>query len=319
MKSRKTEGSESKISRLDQSRLRVGLIVDSTDVSAYVYDLCEWAKMHPALEITHLIVQVKPSDPASQSRPAVQRALDSVRKRGLGHVLRHRAFKAIELFEKRLLRRVPSATSHFESYDAAAIVPAKIEITPLVSPSGFVHRFSAADINAVRAGNFDVLIRCGSGILRGEILSAAKHGVLSFHHADNRINRGSPPGFWEVYHRQESTGFVIQRLTEELDGGNVLFRGHFPTRYYYLANQAQLFLKANVYMKKLLSDLAETQRLPDAEANVPYFNQLFRQPGLLQQARYFTQLVSRIVQTAISKRITKRAHRWSVGYAKSDW
>ncbi len=45
--------------------------------------------------------------------------------------------------------------------------------------------------------NCDVLIRCGKGILRGDILYAARHGILSFHHADNRINRGGPPGFWE--------------------------------------------------------------------------------------------------------------------------
>ena len=63
-----------------------------------------------------------------------------------------------------------------------------------------------------------------SGILKGEILKLTKFGVISFHHGDNRFYRGGPSGFWEVFNNELSSGFIIQRLNDELDGGMVLFR-----------------------------------------------------------------------------------------------
>ena len=51
-------------------------------------------------------------------------------------------------------------------------------------------------------------------------------GIISFHHGDNNINRGGPAGFWEVFNEEPSTGFIIQRLTEELDGGDVIFKAN---------------------------------------------------------------------------------------------
>ena len=77
-------------------------------------------------------------------------------------------------------------------------------MAPLVSKSGLVFRYRDEDIRAIRHLNFDLLLHFGSGILRGDILIAARFGILSFHHADNKINRGQPAGFWEVYFRQEA-------------------------------------------------------------------------------------------------------------------
>ena len=67
--------------------------------------------------------------------------------------------------------------------------------------------------------------------------------MLSFHHGDNRVNRGGPSGFWEVLNDIPSSGFIIQKLTEELDGGEVLLRGNIMTRDFWLLNNAQLLEK----------------------------------------------------------------------------
>ena len=68
--------------------------------------------------------------------------------------------------------------------------------------------------------------------LKGEILNICRLGIISFHHGDNNFNRGGPPGFWEVFNREPSTGFIIQRLTEEIDGGDVIFKGKITTSYF---------------------------------------------------------------------------------------
>ena len=61
----------------------------------------------------------------------------------------------------------------------------------------------------------------------------SKIGIFSFHHGDNDFYRGGPPGFWEVYNQEPSTGFIIQRINEVLDNGDVIFKGNIPTSFFY--------------------------------------------------------------------------------------
>jgi folate-dependent phosphoribosylglycinamide formyltransferase PurN len=72
----------------------------------------------------------------------------------------------------------------------------------------------------------DVVIQYGMGILTGDILQAPSYGVVSYHHGDIREYRGGPPGFWEFLHGKEQVGITVQRLTEELDGGDILLTKH---------------------------------------------------------------------------------------------
>ena len=93
----------------------------------------------------------------------------------------------------------------------------------------FSQHFSDEDIARVRNYDLDFILRFGFNIIRGEILNSARYGIWSFHHDDERKYRGGPPGLWEIYHNDPQTGAILQRLTDKLDGGIVLYRGMFPT------------------------------------------------------------------------------------------
>jgi methionyl-tRNA formyltransferase len=93
----------------------------------------------------------------------------------------------------------------------------------------FVHRFPDDAIEQIREKKLDVLIRFGFNILRGEILTAARYGVWSYHHGDNDYYRGGPAYFWEVLEGNPVSGATLQVLTEELDAGTVLYKGLFAT------------------------------------------------------------------------------------------
>ena len=86
----------------------------------------------------------------------------------------------------------------------------------------FATEFPEADVEAIRLKKLDVLIRFGFGILKGSILAAAQLGVWSLHHGDSKVNRGGPPGFWELVNKETVTGVTLQVLSEALDGGAVL-------------------------------------------------------------------------------------------------
>ena len=94
------------------------------------------------------------------------------------------------------------------------------------------------DLNKLQG--IDMVIRFGLNIIRGSFLEYFPKGVFSFHHGDNRYFRGSPPGFWEVFSDAELSGVIIQRLTNVLDGGNVLGRASLKTRTTFESNQRQL-------------------------------------------------------------------------------
>jgi hypothetical protein len=120
----------------------------------------------------------------------------------------------------------------------------------------FSQHFSSADLDIIRSHRPDVILRFGFNILRGEILSLAKYGVWSFHHADPQTIRGGPAAFWEIYNRVPFTGAILQRLTEKLDAGIVLREGYFRTQNRsYRANFEQLANGTTGWMKQALLDV----------------------------------------------------------------
>ena len=62
-------------------------------------------------------------------------------------------------------------------------------------------------------------------------------------------------GFWEVYNREEIR-FIIQQLTENLDNGNILFRGNISTEKLGLLNRAELNLRAFFYLKEIIKQIS---------------------------------------------------------------
>lgn len=292
------------------SPLKIGLIVDSVRASKYVYDLAQWGQTQNNLVICDLIIQDKKNSSHVRKNKI---------KRGFLYVLGKQLFSLIVKFEALLLLSKKNYKDHKKRFNLDTVIKKSTHITPSISKSSLVYRYSDDELEKIKNLNLDVLIRCGSGILQGKILTITRFGILSFHHADNRINRGSPPGFWEVYFKQASTGFIIQQLTKELDGGNVLVRGGIYTRPSYLLNQACVYIKSNFYLKKLLSDIANTQQLPKPFESEPYFNPLFKNPNLFQQLNYIMNMGKRLLNRKTNKLLLKKQYQWSVAYRKHDW
>lgn len=294
--------------------LRIGLLVDSTVSSKYVYELTTWAQEQTELEISHLVIHHNPS---RSSR--LRRALTLWRERGPYDILGRMAWTLLVMIERFVLRHRAIHRDHFEAFDLSHTVRGRLTVNPIVSPSGFVYRFSQSDIERIRALGLDVLIRCGSGIFRGAILGACRLGIISFHHGDNRINRGIPAGFWECYHGWPQTGFVIQQLTEELDGGNVLFRGATRTRLLFSLNQAEVYTRANLYLKDLLKKVASSNRLPAFEDDGQiYYQPLFRQPSFHQIVMYGGKALLRSLWRFVRRAIGLRS-RWSIALVNGSF
>jgi hypothetical protein len=179
---------------------------------------------------------------------------------------------------------------------------------------GAVHRFHTADVAEIRARGLDFIIRFGFDVLSGEILSAARYGVWSYHHGDEQRFRGPPPpGFWEIFRDEPSTGVLLQRLTERIDNGSVLFKGHFRTALTYRANVDRIYLGSADWVALCVKRICAGDRrflfTPGPRSEAPMLrapaNRTFLAYGLRQVVR-------------ISKAVLRRAcfaDAWNVRYA----
>lgn len=136
-------------------------------------------------------------------------------------------------------------------------------------------------VETIRSYNLDVAISFGFRILRGEALRIAKHGVWSYHHGDNLVNRGGPAGFWEVMDGSPISGAVLQVLSEDLDNGEVISRGWSRTvdRFSVKGSKNNLYWRSSTFVMRKLKELyAEGKIASDANVFRPYYNRLHKMP-----------------------------------------
>lgn len=305
-------------------KLRIGFLVDDIAPSVEVNELIEFVHNNHYFDYPTLITGYK----EKKSESLVKKFILKFKKDPLkffNTALRLALIKIITRLELANARKkFPRyrQSQKLKSLDKYQIV----NVTGKWSRSGLFLEMTEEDLSLIGDCNLDCIIRCGSGILRGELLDIARYGVLSFHHGDNRTNRGGPSGFWEVLNGEPSSGFIIQKLNHELDGGEVLFRGNVMTSNTWLSNNAQLLAKSNVFIMQVLLNLAKSQSLPKAESVRLHGNKLYKLDSSLVLLRYFLKVIIPLFITKIISRFaTHKVTRWSVAYcyhnrfSKSLW
>lgn len=307
---------------IPEAPIRIGLLVDETPVSKYAYDFAKWALDQPNLIITHLILH---SDLANRT---VKSTSQPIRLGGLGWLNKFASLptkiicRSVDRIERSLLNRNERHRSHLKKFDISQIipqlVPIKIVLTPIVSDSGSVHSFTASEIDKLRPLSLDLMVSCGCVTLRGDILTAAKLGVISFHEADSRFGPAVPIGFWDVYFQQDTTVFTINKLSEKSTDAEVLLAGRIQTQYYYLLNQASVYDTSSHYLKVVIGKIALDKKLPPALPTFPSSERPLGCPGAIVTVLYLTRLLGQIAKTNLQKFLGLQL-RWNVAFVRTDW
>jgi len=166
--------------------------------------------------------------------------------------------KILIALEQRVANRRHHLPNAIETIDAKELL-AGVEVLR-VHPrrERFSDYIEGDELKSIRARDIDVLVRIGFRILRGGILGSARYGVWSYHHGDNRVNRGGPAGYWEVMESSPESGSVLQILTEDLDGGIVLYRSYSTTNDMSLTdNRSNVDWKTLHFIPRKLKELHE--------------------------------------------------------------
>ncbi|OGQ47328.1 MAG: hypothetical protein A3H42_05850 [Deltaproteobacteria bacterium RIFCSPLOWO2_02_FULL_46_8] len=176
----------------------------------------------------------------------------------------------------------------------------------------FSQYLSEEDIKTIRNYNLDFILRFGFGIIRGDILNAARFGIWSFHHDDEEEYRGGPPGFWEIYYNDPVTGAILQRLTDRLDGGIILKKGCIRTNLIsYVRNRDAIHFVSAVWPVQVCQDILNhrTDYLEAApsRSTAP----VFKAPNNIQMAVFTGKIVWRLVSRVW--RAIFFYYQWNIG------
>jgi hypothetical protein len=280
--------------------LRVGLLVDSFVQRRWI---CKIVEDIQASGIAEIVVVIKN---AAQS-PAQSR---------FKSYWRNRKYLLYTLYDKVDNSRVSVNPDAFALTDLKPLIEGipVVEVTPEMK--AYSDWFPTADIERLREFDLDVALSFGFRILKGDVLKIARHGIWSYHHGDNSVNRGGPAGFWEVMDGIPVTGSVLQILTEDLDNGPVIYRSLSPTadRFSVKANRNNLYWKSSAFVLRKLRDLANGSPVgsPDNQVYRPYSNRLFRMPTNREMLPRVTRMATRLAAAKVTGLF--REDQWQLAY-----
>ncbi len=267
-----------------KEKIRVGLLLDHTEVSAWVHRmLARIQESHYAS--VELVVM-------NGFKPTKDHSISAKIRNNWGSITSTLISKLLVLAQNKLVDRQEFRADAFAPKDLTPLlagVPV-MEVMPIRKK--FSDRFPAEDIEKIKRHDIDVFIRLGFRILKGDILNSSKYGVWSYHHGDNAVNRGGPAGFWEAMESWPETGSILQILTEDLDNGKVLCRSYSRTYPSVGFNRNSYFWKSLSFIPRKLKELYDTGgeaflARVEAENTHPVFysNRLYLRPTNSQYAR----------------------------------
>lgn len=289
-------------------KLRLGILLDSYRVPAWIYSMLERIHRSDYAQIALVVMNDTPARPKGRVRSLLANR-------------HHLLYIAYRKLDARLFRPRPDAFADRDLHDFLADVPCLRAVPRRADRSD---RFAPEDLQRIDELGLDLLVRLGFRILRGEILTSAKLGVWSYHHGDNQVNRGGPPGFWEVMERHPVTGSMLQILSEDLDAGLVLSRSYSATdRWSVKRNRNGYYWKTSNLLPRALRTLhrqgAEVYLAEKrAENNYPalYAHRHYRKPGNRELAPYLTRHLFAYLRHRLAHRFS--FNQWSLLYDLRD-
>ena len=300
----------------NKKKLKIGFLVDSLIVPNRYYELIEFASRFERFERPLIIYGYR------KHSTNIYKVFEKINLFGAFSIMKIPLFSfilgVINKIENKMLPR--ELKWYAKSSDIRNDKNLKfLKIEGILSKSGKNLTINSNDKVKFKKANLDLIIRCGTGILSEDFLNAAKLGILSMHNGDNRINRGVPAGFWEIMNREPSTGFVIQKLTKELDGGKILSRGNFMTQTTWSKNRLVNQKKINFFMIKLLKEISYIRKLPESERASFHDRKLYKLDynfGIL--IKYIVRVWVVSVFKKVKNKFPNDAKKWQVAYSFSD-
>ena len=281
--------------------LRVGVMLDSYTSIAWVAKIVEDIQACGFARVELVILNTLPV----QKRPSLKKRLRNHWRSTLFH-----------LYEEWDHRRNKAHHDAKAPADISSLLNGVPSITVRPIRKGFTDRIPEDELAEIRRQDLDVLFRFGFRIIRGGILNAARYGVWSFHHDDNLEYRGGPPLFWEIYEGNPVSGTILQILTDSLDGGKVIYRGHSSTDLTSLyLSRNPIYWKTADYALRRLRDLhwrgfEYIESLPTYREQDTYTRGIYRTPNTPQMASFIARMLFQKIKAKVASLLHGSTPQW---------
>ena len=251
-------------------KLKIGLMIDSTNVPYWVYSMIEKIIQSNYAKIELVIIN---------GNQIPKNSFYSKMKNNRDYFL----YKIYTKLENKMYK---PESDVFGICDLTNELLNTKKITVIPKQTKYSDWIESEDIHEILKNDLDVIVRLGFRILKGDILKAAKCGVWSFHHGDNDVNRGGPAGFWEVFQNNPVTGSVLQISNDEVDDGKILAKSYSTTDPILVKrNCNNYYNKTLSFLPRKLKELHELgkdqflEKVEEQNKNIKFYsNRLYTKP-----------------------------------------
>lgn len=128
-----------------------------------------------------------------------------------------------------------------------------------------------ADVVArIRQNDIRLVIKFGMSLLRvGPDIDDLD--ILSYHHGDPEHYRGRPAGFYEILHYADKVGIIVQKISNTLDGGEILARAHSKIYHHsYRKTAANFYANSRYLLRKAILNYQDGRRIELARLGTNY-------------------------------------------------
>jgi hypothetical protein len=220
--------------------LRLGIIVDSVDIAAWMAKALQALLASPTVEIV-LLIRIDRSHMVTKSDNYVH-----------GASLLYRLYRRLD--DKLFRSRVDA----FAPVSLASVLSAPVSVEVKAHWNGQYETFEEAALREIQRHELDVALELSSRSLGGEALTIARYGVWSHLFAEPLGWRGGPSGFWEVMETRPVTGAALVSRTQDSDPFNVLCRSYSATdKWSVRRNNEKVAWKTSSFALRKLSQLHE--------------------------------------------------------------
>jgi hypothetical protein len=293
--------------------LRVGCIVHKGERPWDARELIERGRTSPHYSVCLLIEQ----DPARRDRPD-RGGAGRGKGTGVQGVPARWAYGVLARLERLFVACLPGASHPFRPGPPGALSIPTLRVGSLPTDDR-AGRPSAPDaVTRIREYDLDILVCCaGSSVPVGEILDGARLGAIALRYGGSVAGHEGPPAFWEVYHRNPSTRFRIERIIARDDGAEVLDEGAIYTAPFHVLTAERLLRKTAVSAHRLLERVSRDGSFPGARRRAPAVHRSAPVPTVEHQFRYVFRTFGHFLERAIRRMLGVR-WRWGVAYQFTD-
>ena len=150
-----------------ESPLRVGVLAESCETSQHVYDFLEWARSHPRIVLSHLILHHPRPELKNKSRFVgfMSRSIRLIKAHGLYFIISERMLQIVERLEQTILKKERHHAQHLRKCDLSSLVSDTISVSLVTSDGVSDCHLNASDVRLINELNLDLLVSFGPPLL----------------------------------------------------------------------------------------------------------------------------------------------------------